>query len=320
MRNRLLAATVIFASVSVSQAQVTFSEEEVATHKAQIGLIIDTASSCVQNTWDEHVAFYEKHGVSKFYGDRKEEYASPSKRRAALRMYGKSESLEPELVGISCVGLTTKCLGKGFTAAGQGETWKRIYAEMRVHGMDGTKLQAMLRNLGWKSIYWNPDTSKNAAWDIEDRKLNPLIPTKVWMGVWGDHANRYQTALKKGTYYGVPVDDVTTLVDFKTTVPESFKQAPFFVGTAHAGYHVFPGMFGEVIEAHSRRNLNAFDNLEISEFNPLGTKGGPRWTRSEKYRSGIIVVPPKPEEPITVLEADIDDRGNGESSSFVKVQ
>jgi hypothetical protein len=63
------------------------------------------------------------------------------------------------------------------------------------------------------------------------------------------------------------------------------------VGIAHAGYHVFPGRKGDVIEAHSMRNIAARDNIEFSEFNPLATGGGPRWTNSEKYRSGLIVVP-----------------------------
>jgi hypothetical protein len=40
------------------------------------------------------------------------------------------------------------------------------------------------------------------------------------------------------------------------------------------------------------RKLNAADNLEVSAFNPLAPNGGPRWTRSEKYRSGTVVVPP----------------------------
>jgi hypothetical protein len=35
----------------------------------------------------------------------------------------------------------------------------------------------------------------------------------------------------------------------------------------------------------------ARDNIEVSAFNPLATGGGPRWTRSEKYRSGLIAVP-----------------------------
>ncbi|MNL19628.1 hypothetical protein D3C87_1408400 [compost metagenome] len=112
------------------------------------------------------------------------------------------------------------------------------------------------------------------------------------MSVWGGHAYRYSLVMKKQNYYGLHVDDAQTLVGFDTTIPESFKKVPFFVGTAHAGYHVFPGKHGDVIEAHSMRTLNSIDNLQVSDFNPLATGGGPRWTRTEKYRSGVIAIPP----------------------------
>ena len=35
----------------------------------------------------------------------------------------------------------------------------------------------------------------------------------------------------------------------------------------------------------------ARDNIEVAPFNPLAQGGAPRWTRSEKYRSGLIAVP-----------------------------
>ena len=203
-----------------------------------------------------------------------------------------------ELEPISCIGLTLKCLGEGFKAAGQEKTWEKIFAKLAVNNnFYGTDLQTMLRDLGWKTMYWNPDPSQNATWDAEDIRLNPLKqvpskPKKIWMAVWGGHTLRYADVQKIGKYYGIPIDDKSTLVGFKRTQPAAFKAHPFFVGTAHAGYHVFPGRHGQIIEAHSMRELNAFDNLEVSEFNPLGTGGGPRWTKSEKYRSGVIAVPP----------------------------
>ena len=39
------------------------------------------------------------------------------------------------------------------------------------------------------------------------------------------------------------------------------------------------------------REMIARDNIEVSQFNPLATGGGPRWTASERYRSGVIAVP-----------------------------
>ena len=63
------------------------------------------------------------------------------------------------------------------------------------------------------------------------------------------------------------------------------------MGFAHIGYHVFLGFHGRVIEAHSVRDLFAMDNMENTEFNPLAG-GGPKSTKSEIYRSGLIAVPP----------------------------
>ncbi len=76
-------------------------------------------------------------------------------------------------------------------------------------------------------------------------------------------------------------------------MPSFMASAPLFVGVAHAGYHVFPGVDGQVIEAHSSRPLNWFNNLERTQFNPLHKEGGPVWSKSEKYRSGVIALPPQ---------------------------
>ncbi len=201
---------------------------------------------------------------------------------------------EKELKDISCVDLTRRCLGQAFDAVGMEETWDKIDAHVRAHGVSGVEMQKALVDLGWESLYWNPDPAQNNAWDVEDRQLTPLAPTRVWMPVWGGHALRYQSVMKKGHYFDVPVSDNRTLVGFQKQTPAIFKTVPFFVGTAHAGYHVFPGSMGKVVEAHSMRALSSKDNLEFSDFNPLDQEhhGGPIWTNSEHYRSGVIVIPP----------------------------
>ncbi|MBX3041613.1 MAG: hypothetical protein KF789_12985 [Bdellovibrionaceae bacterium] len=277
-----------------AQAQTAlFSPTEIRQHQERIQIITSTAADCLSETYADHVQFFKKWKVSKYYGNRKPEHRTAEGRRAALVRYGAPASLESELEPTSCIGLTMQCLAAGFKAAGQSATWSKIHAQLAVDNkFYGTDLQKMLRQLGWKTLYWNPDVSQNAAWDQEDQTINPLQPGKTWNPVWGGHAYRYAMVTRKNDYYGIPIDDARTLVNFKTSVPQSFKRVPFFVGTAHAGYHVFPGSQGQVIEAHSMRNLNAFDNLEVSAFNPLAPQGGPRWTRTEKYRSGVIVVPP----------------------------
>lgn len=201
---------------------------------------------------------------------------------------------EKELKDISCVDLTRRCLGSAFDAVGMEETWDKIDAHVRANGVSGVEMQKALVELGWVSLYWNPDPSQNEAWDEEDKVLTPLEPTRVWMPVWGGHHLRYLAAMRKNDYYGIPIRDNRTLVGFGRQTPANFKKVPFFVGTAHSGYHVFPGTMGQVVEAHSVRALSSKDNLEFTNFNPLDQEnhGGPVWTRTEKYRSGVIVIPP----------------------------
>ncbi len=284
----------IFVS-GVSRADVaTFDDHEIAQHKKNLALIVSTTSTCLDAVYAVHLDFFSHWGISKFYGDRNPKYSTVEGRLAALQLYGKPEELISELEAISCIGLAMRCLEQGFDAANMDSTWDNIYAKLAVNNnFFGTDLQKSLIRLGWKSYYWNPDPSQNAKWDAEDQALNPLKPGAVWNPVWGGHAYRYNQAVNKGFYYEpeLRVHDAKSLVGFGDSQPEFFKQIPLFIGIAHAGYHVFPGRNGEVIEAHSMRSLDSIDNLEYSEFNPLKSGGGPQWTPKEKYRSGVIVVP-----------------------------
>lgn len=274
-------------------AAVNFTAAEIATHKRVLPQLTSTAANCLENIYDDHLSFHGRWSVSRYYGDSRQDYATRAGRLAALRRYNAPDHLVDQLIPTSCIGLTMKCLAEGFAATGTTPTWNKIYAELAIdRKFDGTTLQMALQGLGWKVLYWNPDPASNQRWDEEDKRLTPLTNGRTWMPVWGGHAYRYSQVKNKGTYYEVKVDDAQMLVGFKDRQPEAFKRFPFFVGTAHAGYHVFPGSDGVIIEAHSMRNLDSIDNLETSLFNPLGMGGGPRWTRTEKYRSGIIAVPP----------------------------
>jgi hypothetical protein len=284
----------LMGSVAMAQVQsAQFTDQEIQAHRQNIDIITETASSCLTEVYEDHVEFYKKWKISKYYGNRKPEHQTAEGLRGQLEKYNAPASLISEMEPISCIGLTVKCLSRGFDKAGMQSTWGKIQKVLAVNNKFlGTDLQNMLQQLGWKILYWNPSPESNQAWDLEDQALTPLAKGKSWMPVWGGHAYRYNTVMKKQNYIGLHVDDAKTLVGYNTTIPEAFKQVPFFVGTAHAGYHVFPGKFGQVIEAHSMRTINAFENLEVSDFNPLGPGGGPRWTRTEKYRSGVIAIPP----------------------------
>ena len=183
--------------------------------------------------------------------------------------------------------------------------WDRMDKILIANGSDGSVLANNLQTLGWKILYWNPKPEDNALWDKQDVKNLTNVKVVKWdSGVknskgefvyhsgWGMHASRYREVVKRDKYYVSKIDDKSTLVNFGSILPESFKRAPFFLGVAHAGYHVFPGFYGEVIEAHSSRQLNSINNMERGTFNPLNG-GSPMWSNTEWYRSGIIAVPPE---------------------------
>jgi hypothetical protein len=269
-----------------------FTSAEIRKHRDTLDVFTDTAADFLDWVFADHKAFFAKWGVSKYYGNRKPEHRTYEDRVKQLRKFGKPTFLADQQVATACILLAMQSCERGFNATGMPNTWKKIHAQLKIdQKFYGTDLQIMLQQLGWKLYYWNPDPSKNAAWDADDQKLNPLKPGRKWMPVWGGHALRYASAKNKSIYYDAAIDNSTKLVGFIKSPPASFKTVPVFVGIAHAGYHVFPGRRGDVIEAHSMRQMIAEDNIEVAPFNPLGTGGAPRWTNSEKYRSGVIAVP-----------------------------
>lgn len=269
-----------------------FNSTEIRNHRNSIQQFCNAASDFLDWVYADHEAFYNKWGVSKYYGNRKPEHRTRELRMRELRKFGKPQFLVDQQVATACILLAMQACERGFIATGMPNTWKKIHNQLKVDNkFYGTDLQIMLQQLGWKLYYWNPDPSKNAAWDAEDQQLNPLKPPRKWMPVWGGHALRYAAVKNRGVYYDAKIDNSTSLVGFKKTPPASFASVPIFIAIAHAGYHVFPGRDGAVIEAHSMRRMIAKDNIEVAPFNPLATGGAPRWTRSEKYRSGVIAVP-----------------------------
>jgi hypothetical protein len=269
-----------------------FTAAEIRKHRETLPAFTAAAADYLDWVYADHIAFFRKWGVSKYYGERKPEHRTYSSRVQQLRKFGKPTFLADQQVATACIVLAMQSMEHGFNATGMTTTWKKIHNQLKIdQKLYGTDLQIMLQQLGWRLYYWNPDPSKNADWDAEDQQLNPLKPGRKWMPVWGGHALRYASVKNQGVYYDAKVDNSTALVGFKKKPPAAFKNVPIFVGIAHAGYHVLPGRCGDVIEAHSMREMIAEDNIEISSFNPLAPGGGPRWTRSEKYRSGLIAVP-----------------------------
>jgi hypothetical protein len=318
----LAAAWLTSAWAYAGASGVDFSNQEISDSNRNAVLISETAAACLSRTYDTHTRFFQQRKYSKYYGNRHPKHKTEASRKEVLLKLlpelakrvkrGDRDAIKElqqrsdELEATSCIGLALTCLGEGFEKAGMKETWTRIFRWVGRKGADGsplfygTDLQKALVDLGWKSLYWNPDVSQNEVWDSLEKDLNPLAEGKVWNPVWGGHVLRWNDVRRKKTYYEVPIQDIQTLVNFGISPPADFKRVPFFLGTAHAGYHVFPGFNGKVIEAHSMRELNSRENLEVGEFNPLnqpmngvqGGTGAPRWTRTEHYRSGVMVVPP----------------------------
>lgn len=317
-----LAGLFFVQTASANVSGLDFSEEEIASSLRNAKTISEVAASCLDRTYEAHLRFYEKRGYSKFYGNRNPKHKNEESRAKVLlsilsnlkkrvdagdpKAIAELKSRLKELEATSCIGLAMACLSEGFSTVGMQPTWDKIYSWLGRIGNDGapmfygTDLQKALIDLGWKSLYWNPDLSQNAAWDRNEKMINPLPAGQVWNPVWGGHEYRWAIIKKSQSYYEIPVHDIQTLVNFGVRPPSEFKKVPFFLGIAHAGYHVFPGMNGKVVEAHSMRELKSKENLEVGEFNPLnqiknGQKNGngaPKWTAIEHYRSGIIVVPP----------------------------
>ncbi|MBF0408332.1 MAG: hypothetical protein HQM10_13360 [Candidatus Riflebacteria bacterium] len=295
------------ANAQTGSSKLTISDDEKALYLKHKDQISEVAKKCLEITWATHLDFFHKWKVSKYYGDRNPKLDTREERLAIIRRVGAPDRIVDEMQGISCIGLTRQCLREGFEATKEPALvalWKRIDADVIANGVSGMVLLSHLQKLGWRILYWNPNPENNAKWDSEDPTLVKGKPVSWDSGVkdsdgnfiyhpsWGMHAYRYQTVMKKGMYYTIGIDDKDLLVGFGDKTPESFKEFPLFVGVAHAGYHVFPGARGKVIEAHSMRDLDSIDNLEVGEFNPLASKGSPRWTRIEKYRSGVVGIAP----------------------------
>ncbi len=260
------------------------SAQEKSKHVSEMWQFSRTMQECLNADYQHHLNFYRRYGISPFYGSNSSfKRLGYNGRRNFLRSIGKDPNLVDVMKPTSCVGLATKCFERAFNQTGQGAVWARIKRYVAANSYDGSALIDGFRRLGWYVMYWNPDPSQNNAWDSDEKRRNPSNN-----GTWGYHAYRYSTATKNKKYYMNSIDDAETLVGFGTRPPRVLDDASVFVGVAHAGYHVFPGYKGKVIEAHSTRDIRDANSVESSDFNPIESGGAPRGN----YRSGIVAVPP----------------------------
>lgn len=288
------------------QGTLEFTEEEIRNHKDNIEQLVSTARSCLLTYRKRHIRFHRRNCISDFFGKKKclSRYYGErryTKVRGQRRSDGKKLEFLPEVLekegfpsqwskyleATSCVGIALDCLGQGFKKTGQEDQWRRLLDYVKENNVGGTSLQDGLQKIGWKIYYWNPShiseiQKETKKWDREERRWESK----------GYHNYRYNNVMNKGMYWFNKVDNKSDLVGFGDRTPRILRNFGYWIGTANTGYHVFPGTFGEVVEAHSTRHITSVENLEFSKFNPFGTGGGPRWSRSEKYRSGLIAFPP----------------------------
>lgn len=246
---------------------IYISSDLVKSYLQKVHLAVNASSECLNSKWNRHTSFLEDYGLSAFYGARSRfKKMSRSEKLTYINRHktdGDSDWLLSQMAGTSCVGMTLKCFKKGMESVGLKDLGDQIHNHIRPN-VGGVELMGVLRNLGWRVLYFNPDTSRNAELDRlwSHRKLKP------------EHSYMWNEVKRKKTYYSVPVDDASRLVGFGYEEPDFLKQIPFSIGTAHIGYHVFPVDHGLVTEAHSTKNPIDSDNFERNYFNPLkGAEG-----------------------------------------------
>lgn len=261
------------------------SQQEIAKHQIEFKRMSAITIDCMERDYNYHLNFYKKNGFSPFYGSNSSfSRLSMEGRRSFLRKIGKNPAFADQMKKTSCVGFAIDCLKAGMDATGQSAVYARINRYMGQNDYDGSALLNALRALGWKVYYWNPDPSQNSKWDASEKAKRPVND-----GIWGYHAYRYATATKQNKYYKNTIDDASTMVGFGTRTPMVLKSAPLFFGIAHAGYHVFPGYRGYVIESHSTRDIRDYYSIEAADFNPMLSGGAPRGS----YYSGLVAIPPQ---------------------------
>jgi len=264
---------------------LSFDAYEYDEHQRAVSKITEAAADCLDNTQEHHKKFLRRWGISPYYGDRSMfGIMKVDEKRAYLQSLGLPAELLEQLEPTSCVGLAYKCLAEGFRSVGHHATWQKIFDYTQANHSDGTALQNALQMLGWKLYYWNPNTRMNEAWDESEKTDDPTNVKRFW----GYHTYRYTTVTSANhRYLYNTVDDWETFVNTRRA-PKVLRRADFFVGTAHGGYHVFPGSRGEVIEGHSTRDIRDPLTIENSPFAPTARGGGP----NGPYRSGLLALPP----------------------------
>ncbi|MGL4237978.1 hypothetical protein, partial [Tabrizicola sp.] len=80
-----------------------FTTTEIRKHRDTLEQFTDAAADFLDWVYDDHLKFFAKWGVSKYYGNRKPEHKTREKRMAQLRKFGKPEFLVDQQVSTACI-------------------------------------------------------------------------------------------------------------------------------------------------------------------------------------------------------------------------
>lgn len=143
-----------------------------------------------------------------------------------------------------CTTFILETLEAAFVSAGKGALWNSVKrTAIKTSGEQGFKgielMKALQAQAGWKSLFWAPDTQVSADESQE-------------------HTYASAIAERKGTYYGVDVEQDMAVTDYRKTDGsggdqssiEQLKQVPVGVLAARGGTHMALMINGAVYEVH----------------------------------------------------------------------
>lgn len=243
---------------------------------------------------DEHLSAIDRTGVGTMYGPASAFAALSEEKQAEFLRNTKRVSGDiPTPVKTSCIGFVLKHLSQGYMAAGKAERWNEIESIVRDNSGQGTYLLRELKKDGWKLVYFNPD-KLNPTERVDEKSKE--ADHHLWTWYLARDSKGYMTnVLSYGKVFeGLKLDYVAT--DYRVTDPSVtehneaaarlLQEAPFYVGIANGGYHVYLGSKGMVVESHSTRGPSNRTNVEVRPFNQWGL------FPQESFLSGVIAVPP----------------------------
>ena len=174
-----------------------------------------------------------------------------------------------------CTEYVKDVLDRAFTAQGLPNVWTDVLREATARsgrrGLKGTEVMKALQTMcGWEALFWAPDPL-----DTADGK--------------NEHKHAYRVLRRKGTYYGITVDQAKSVINYRRTNAanptllagvERLRRLQFGVLAARGGTHMAIFMNGSVYEVHrssAATDRNAVEATPLEDF---------------AWQSGAIAGPP----------------------------